>query len=248
MRVGKWQFTPHAWPTLGMVIMTTLFVALAVWQWHRAGEKRVLIAAIHAGERAAPVDVNALARSGKAGGIELYRHVRLRGHYDAAHQVLLESIVHDSRAGYYVLTPFKLQGTDAWVMVNRGWVPSADDGRRPAQPLDVAAGERAISGLWMHLPQPGLRLGSNGAGSGWPRILLYPTMPELAKILHRPLLGNGVWLDATARDGYVRDWHPGPAFGPGRHIGYALQWLALALTVVIVWIALNAHRVRDESV
>jgi cytochrome oxidase assembly protein ShyY1 len=28
-------------------------------------------------------------------------------------------------------------------------------------------------------------------------------------------------------------------FGPERHLGYAVQWFALALTLVVIWIVVN---------
>lgn len=247
MRFGNWKFSPGLWPTLGMLVLVALFACLSVWQWHRAGEKRAMIAAIQAGARAAPVDVNRATARHEVRAIATYRHVKLRGRYDPDHQVLLDSMLHASRSGYYVLTPFHLAGTRTWVMVNRGWIAKAGGAPSPER-LAVRADTRRITGLWTRLPRPGLRLGSGAPASrGWPKTLLYPTMAELGRLLQRPLAAHSVRLDAKEPDGYVRDWHPAPRIGPGRHIGYAFQWLGLALTVLIVWIVLNAHRVRREQ-
>ena len=38
---------------------------------------------------------------------------------------LLDNRVHQERAGYHVLTPFRADGAEAVVLVNRGWVPLA---------------------------------------------------------------------------------------------------------------------------
>ena len=43
-------------------------------------------------------------------------------------------------------------------------------------------------------------------------------------------------LDAADPDGYRRDWRPSD-FGPERHLGYAVQWFALAGTLVILYLA-----------
>jgi len=45
-----------------------------------------------------------------------------------------------------------------------------------------------------------------------------------------------VLLDPAAPDGYRRNWRPSD-FGPERHIGYAFQWFALAVTLVILYLA-----------
>jgi len=43
-------------------------------------------------------------------------------------------------------------------------------------------------------------------------------------------------LDAAEPDGYLRDWRASD-FGPERHLGYAFQWFALAVTLVILYLA-----------
>jgi surfeit locus 1 family protein len=55
-----------------------------------------------------------------------------------------------------------------------------------------------------------------------------------------------VLLDPGEPDGYVRDWSP-PGFPPIRHIGYAVQWFALALTLFILWVVTNLRRPGDRT-
>lgn len=247
MNLGKWQFTPHFWPTLGAVVLIAAFGWLSNWQFHRAAQKQALIDAIQAGATAAPVDLNAAVRSRQAGQVARYRRVALHGRYDSAHQVLASQIMHDSRRGYYVLTPFHLAGTDAWVIVNRGWLPDTGQAVRQAQ-LAVPDESRTVTGLWTHLPRPGIRLGADAPmPAGWPKTMLYPTREQLEAALQRPLLAHAVWLSPDASAGFVRDWRPAPRFGPSRHIGYAFQWLALAVTVLVVWIILNLHKREHEA-
>ena len=50
-------------------------------------------------------------------------------------QILIDNMVNGERAGYFVITPFALQG-GGWVLVNRGWVPlGASRAERPAIPV-----------------------------------------------------------------------------------------------------------------
>jgi surfeit locus 1 family protein len=247
MKLGKWQFTPHSWPTIGAIVLIAGFGWLASWQFHRAGEKRALVEAIHVGATAPPVNLNAAVRKGRVGQIARYRHVALHGRYDAAHQILVSEIMHDSRRGYYVLTPFHLAGADAWVIVNRGWLP--DTGKPvPQAKLAVPERRRKLAGLWTRLPRPGIRLGSGArVPRGWPKTMLYPTHKQLAQVLDRPLLARAIWLSPHAAAGFERDWHLEPHFGPRRHIGYAFQWMALAATVFFVWVVLNLHKTADDE-
>ncbi|HET6726303.1 MAG TPA: SURF1 family protein [Gammaproteobacteria bacterium] len=243
MTLGKWKFTPHLWPTLGMVVLVVGFCWLANWQWHRAGEKRALIASIEQGAHAPPIDLNRAVRDHTA--VARFRRVALRGRYDVDHQVLINEIVHDSRRGYYVLTPFHLAGTDSWIMVNRGWIP-ASAGKTVRLAAD--SGVQTVAGLWTRLPEPGLRLGSNAPmPKGWPKTLFYPTRAQLADVLKRRVIAGSVWLGADQPDGFARDWHPRPRFGPGRHLGYMATWLGLAVTVFVTWLFLNWHALEHEA-
>jgi surfeit locus 1 family protein len=49
-------------------------------------------------------------------------------------------------------------------------------------------------------------------------------------------------LDAGAPDGFEREWRPAMRFGPERHLGYAIQWFALALALTVIFVALSLQR------
>jgi len=80
-------------------------------------------------------------------------------------------------------------------------------------------------------------------------VAAFPSHAELAQ-----LLGESSWtkatdlvlLDAAQPDGYVRDWGP-PGFPPMRHLGYAVQWFALALTLFVIYVVTNLRRDADVS-
>ena len=97
-----------------------------------------------------------------------------------------------------------------------------------------------------HLPKPGLRLNDEpNLGSGWPRVLYFPTHPQLERVLERPLAERIVVLDASQADGYVRAPKPLVRLEPGRHIAYAVQWFAFALAAVILYVI--GSRKTDRS-
>jgi surfeit locus 1 family protein len=215
-----------------------VFVRLGFWQLHRADEKTALIAQFEAGQRSVVdlVDTRVASR---------YQQVRARGHYDAAHQVLLDNMPSESgRAGYRVLTPFELEG-DGWWLVDRGWVPPGRT-REELPSIDVPDDVRDIRGRIDRLPEPGLRMGdgSTQAGDRWPRVLNYPEHATLERELGRPLAAQIVKLDATAPDGYERVWHGPVTLGPGRHLAYAVQWFAFAATAAVLFLLLSFRQRR----
>ncbi|MEO0973265.1 MAG: SURF1 family protein [Pseudomonadota bacterium] len=246
--VGNRRFAPGVWPTLAVLLVLPAFVWLGNWQLERAAFKRERLAVHDAGGvLATPVSLRELIAQGydATSGIGL-RHVAVRGRYDAGERhVLLEQMSHRGRPGYYVLTPLEVDGVSARVMVNRGWLRRDYAAEAlPALPaLDTEL--REVVGMLRPLPVPGLRVASASAArvpTAFPVSLLYPTAADLSHLLGEEIYDGMVLLDAAAPDGFVREWQP-PADGPGKHMGYAVQWFSFAATLLVLYLILNFKRV-----
>jgi surfeit locus 1 family protein len=211
-----------------------------LWQLGRADEKRDLEARFAAGGAAGALQQ--LVASEAAAQFR-YRTVRLTGRYDPDHQLLLDNISYERQPGYQVLTPFATDG--GTVLVNRGWVPASGD-RRILPDITVDGGTREIVGRIEWLPRPGIELAATNPprDAPWPRRLLFPTSGQASAQLGVALRDYQLLLDPSARDGYVRDWRPG-GMGPDRHMGYAVQWFGLALTVVVIYFVLVARNAKQ---
>lgn len=208
-------------------VLLVFFISLGCWQWQRMHEKQALFAEFESGAvitlPLSQVDPNTVAR---------YQHVIATGRYASGRQFLLDNMTHEGRAGYRVLTPL-VSPDKTVVLVDRGWIPmGATRGQLP----DVTVGEelRGISGRLDDPPRAGIKL--NGEVSqGWPRVMGYPTLAQLEQALGWQILPHIILLDADQPDGYARVWRPS-TFPPERHLGYAITWFALALTVVITYL------------
>jgi surfeit locus 1 family protein len=130
-----------------------------------------------------------------------------------------------------------LQDT-SWVLVDRGWLPMGPT-RASLPAIDVAVSERSIVGRLDDVPRPGLRLGSAPSGEGWPRVMNFPLHEDLERALDRRLAKRIVRLDPAQSDGYERTFAMREDFGPNRHIAYAVQWFALAATMLVVYVLVN---------
>jgi surfeit locus 1 family protein len=186
-----------------------------------------------------------------AGTPELPRYTQViaNGHYDGSRQILIDNMPSAAgRAGYEVITPFRLTGGGT-LLVNRGWL-ALGASRRVLPIIDVAADERQIHGRTDHLPVAGIRLGIPvPLAAPFPIVAQYPTASAIASAIgghDRVRAAEVVLLDARDRDGYERVWHP-PGLPPERHIGYAVQWYALGATAVLLWVVLNLQR-RDARI
>jgi surfeit locus 1 family protein len=236
-------FEPRAFTTLLALLGVTALVSLGRWQLQRADEKRSLYALFDSGADATRALDAATPR------LPRYQHVDAVGAYDPSRQILIDNMSSaKGQAGYYVITPFALHD-GGWLLVNRGWVPV---GARRAEkpPVAVSGEEREIKGRADVLPRAGLQLGERTPlVPPYPVVANFPTHAELTA-----LLGGVSWsraadvvlLDAGEPDGYLREWQP-PGFPPVRHVAYAVQWFALAIAVVVIYVVTNVRRVRAAS-
>jgi len=240
---GTRRFNPRPFTTLLTFALIAMLIALGRWQMRRAEEKRALFDAF-----AAATDATTLIDLHTA-KLMRYRHVEANGRYDGSRQVLIDNMVNAGGAGYFVITPFQL--TDGgWVLVNRGWVPLGTS-RAELPAIAVAGDQRHIRGRADNLPSPGIRMGDQASlGGPYPVVADFPKHADVAR-----LLGESAWtpaadlvlLDPKESDGYVRRWGP-PGFPPLRHIGYAVQWFALALALFAIYVAVNFRRDKQPLV
>ncbi|MCA1798197.1 MAG: SURF1 family protein [Xanthomonadaceae bacterium] len=221
-------------PFIAGALLLTALLWLGFWQLERAGEKRALQEAFASSSSvaAAPIDAGAPLLA-----LPRFTPVRLTGRYDSTRQALLDAQVHDGHAGYRVWTPFTLANGDR-ILVDRGWVRASPD-RNELPDVAVAEFERSITGHVAPLPQPGIRVGGGVQETeGWPRRLAWPDASALQAAWGHALPPVLVLLADGEADGFVRDWNP-VRVGPERHIGYAVQWFALALTLAVIIIVLT---------
>ena len=237
IKVGSRIFSPRIFTTLLTIVMIALLISLGRWQLRRADEKRVLFDSFASG-----TDATQTIELGTA-PLKRYQHVEAVGHYDQSRQVLIDNMVNGERAGYFVITPFALTG-GGWLLVNRGWVPLGTSRReRPAIP--VADDTRRLRGRADHMPSPGIQLGARARlEPPFPVVAAFPSRNEIAGLLHESSWTSAtdlVLLDPGEPDGYVRNWSA-PGFPPMRHIAYAVQWFALALTLFVIYVVTNLRR------
>jgi surfeit locus 1 family protein len=230
-------FAPRLWSTLLTIALLALFLMLGRWQLHRADEKRTLFDEFAAGSDTTISLANAGSRA-----LPRYQHVAMAGHYDGEHSILLDSMTYAERAGFRVLTPFVLDDGRT-LLVDRGWIPLGRS-RTDWPSLAVATDHRTIRGRVDELPVPGIRLAgpaTEATPGAWPKLMNYPELAELESAIGTKLYPRILLLDSDQAEGFVRAWTP-PGFPPERHIAYAVQWFAMALTLFLVYLILNLHK------
>lgn len=226
----KRVFRPKPLPTL---LALALFVGLAgmgQWQWQRSQEKAVVAALFAAQEGAqAPFEPGT--------DYPPFARISVSGDYLAERQILVDNIVQNGLAGYYVITPLAVPGEDRLLLVNRGWVEHRADRELPDVGIEQPA--VTITGRTGQLPNPGIRLDGAAVATGpWPRVAVFPTTVDLAAALRQDVFPFVLLLDTPAADGFAREWTPG-GMTAERHLAYAVQWWALALAFAVIFVLIN---------
>ena len=236
-RIGQRLFAPPRFAVLLALLGLTVFIALGRWQLHRAGEKELMLRRYEARAHLAPL---ALADLLTRGDDVADFPVRLLGHYDNARTLFLENQPHGELSGFHVYTPFLPQGERRYILVDRGWVPRAQNAM--LLPPVAPAVATAVSGT-LAFPSAFFTVGSTDYRQRPLRVPRVET-DKLSRALGVELRPFVLQLDAAAPDGFVREWNPAAvlAMGPDQHRAYAFQWFSLAAAVVVMLIVLNLRK------
>jgi cytochrome oxidase assembly protein ShyY1 len=239
--VARKKFRPAWWAVIVVALLSALMIALGVWQLQRGFAKRALLDRYQQASARTPVSLDD-RRAARANEIE---RAVARGRFDGAHQLLLDNQSHAGVPGYDVWTPLQ-QDDGSTVIVDRGWIPH-DTAQVPGA-LAVPATAVEVRGFWRTPPVPGMRLKTdNCAALPWPRTVQFPTLPDL-RCLYGVRIAPGVLLmDPAEPDGFVRDWQTAPELNPAKHYGYAGQWFAFTLTLLVIFIKMSFRVPSSEK-
>jgi len=243
MPKGEFAFRSALIPTVVTLALLTLLVALGFWQLDRAHQKESIQITFERNLNGTPVDLRALDVDAPG---NRFRQVEIVGEYDDAHQILLDNQMVDGRPGAHVYTPLKITGLDGRaILINRGWIPLSPVRQASPPALPVPGGVQRLSGRLAQPANPGLQLGEPDLDR-WPARIIYLDYQQLSRALPYALLPAVVLLDPAAEAGFRRQWQPNfGGIGPERHRGYAVQWFALALTLLVLYLMTTLRRRRQ---
>jgi surfeit locus 1 family protein len=211
-----------------LAVLGTL--ALGRWQLSRAAQKEAIQSSID--QRAALSPLTGAALAGLMNPVsELHRGVILRGLWLPEHTVFLDNRPMNGKAGLFVVTPLRLEGSDAVILVQRGWVARNFIDRM--QVPEIATPEGLVEIQGRIAPPPAKLYEFAGPESG--RIRQNLDLSAFAIESGWPLRPVSIQQLGVAGDGLLRQW-PQVATGVDKHHGYAFQWFALSGLIFILYV------------
>lgn len=248
-RHGVYRFLlTRQWLILALLalVMIPTMVELGFWQLHRHEHKVAQNSLISHNLKAKPVPVSSLTSPGHTvPRSDYWRAVKAIGTYDEKHEVVVRRRTStDGSIGFHVLVPFDLKGGGT-VMINRGWIPTADDQRAFPDVPAVPKGEVTVTGR--------LKADETSGSSGIKdlsdlpdRQVMLINSAQQAKLLSRPVLGGYLEQTGPVPSGDVPELIEDPddsSIGP--HMAYAVQWWLFAAGVPVGYVVLARREKRD---
>ncbi|HNP70890.1 MAG TPA: SURF1 family protein [Kouleothrix sp.] len=237
------------WATLAVVAGALILARLGIWQLDRLAQRRAVNAAIGARRAEPAAQLNtALAQD----ATQEYRRVELRGVFDSAQEIVQRNRTLDGAPGVHVLTPLRFtdaQGHQLAVLVDRGWLPQSMAG--PAERAAYAApgGQVALLGQIRRSQEDFGGPSDPPLSAERPRLdaWFHVDPQRVAQQTGYPLLPVFIEQLPAAGDPALPKRDPLTDLGEGPHLGYAIQWFAFAVILLVGYLALSYQRLRRRD-
>ena len=224
------------------VLVAAGFARLGVWQLARMHEKEAMLANVQ--EVLAKRIPQPLSLAADASRANEFDWAAGRGRFADAPAVLLDNQSRDERAGVRAYRLF-VPESGGPVLVELGWLALPGDRAMPQ--VTAIPGDIDVRGLLLPPPSPGLVAATANRTSNATVLATALAAPNLPALLGAAKLPPRVLrLDPAMKDiGYARDLDVLPnTLPPSRHLGYAVQWFALAAAVLATAAVLTFRKPR----
>ncbi len=232
----RFTFQPALLPTLATLIMVMVTAAMGTWQLNRAAEKAALQREYDARASAPPAVLPNTITDPKSAQ---YRRFEIYGKFEKERQIYLDNKIHNGVAGFSMITPMRINNSDTRVLINRGWIAAGRE-RKVLPHVETPNEVVRIVGI-AHIPgQKIFELSSNTVeGRVWQNL----TLERYQKTVPFPVQPFVILQENASDDGLIREWQR-PDSGRQVHLGYAFQWYAISIVLIIIYVVVNTKRAR----
>jgi len=181
----------------------------------------------------APLDQKALLATPDSPSSR-YLRVQLKGSFLNEYSILLDNKIKNGQVGYHLITPVALTDRQ-WLLVDRGFIPAGPK-RADLPKIPSVLGEVTIEGyLDFSYRNPFISNPLETQKIQWPLRMQHLDLPLLGSLWHKEIFPMLVIFNSKA---------PSATYGmtPQKHLGYAVQWFALSLTLLLFYLFTHLRR------
>ncbi|MBP6366589.1 MAG: SURF1 family protein [Nitrosomonas sp.] len=229
-----YRFEPKIWAIIVTLIFALIFIELGKWQLSRADEKDARYELLDQYSKQPAIKLPDTSVK-----LEefLYREIEVEGEFQTEHTIFLDNKTYHGRAGYHIITPLKIASSQLSVVINRGWIATGNDRSILPKITEIKEKVRIIGTVVSPEIKSFTLSDENPISVVWNNFNLQQYQKATGLEL-QPLL---VLQKDKMDDGLIRDWTK-PNSGASKNTGYAVQWFSLAVTTIIIFLALNVKR------
>lgn len=213
--------------SLLVLMLLPLLLSLGFWQLDRADEKRTLQELFQQRQSTGPVAIDALSENQDL----RYQPIKLRGSYINEKSLFLDNRIYQGRFGYEIITPFKPASSGDIVLINRGWI-EGDVSRRSLPKVDAVVTEVELLGE-IYVPQGDVFMLAEETHTDWMSVVQSINIERLSEKFDQRLFPYVVRLSVESPGSYQPNWVV-VNLQPEKHTGYAVQWFAMSVTLLII--------------
>ncbi|MFZ3037290.1 MAG: SURF1 family protein [Rugosibacter sp.] len=226
-------------PTFVALAVVLLTSKLGFWQLDRAHEREAQAVRRNKLHFAQPI---ALGPELVNAAQVLDYPAQASGHWISEKMIWLDNRIYQGQAGYEVLMPLRITGTNSYIIVNRGWI-HATDSRKVLPAFKTGHDLQTVEGI-IHQRTPRVAYMGKAAREGAVWSELEPgAYAAWSGLRVQPVI---LYQTNNVPDGLVRDW-PKAGSGADRNRGYAIQWFSMALTTFSIWAYYLLRRKRQNT-
>jgi len=222
--------------SLVAAFFATLGAYLGFWQLGRAAQKEALQSAMQQQAIKPPLTQHVFMNLSDVNEV-LHQRVLLAGTWVPQSTVYLDNRQMDGKVGFFVLTPFRLEGSEKVIVVQRGWAQRNFEQRETVPVVETPSGLVQIEGHIALAPSKLYEPGLSATGLIRQNLDLQAFRSETGL----PILNFTVRQTGLPSQGLRRDW-PAVNFGIDKHYGYAFQWFGLSALVIALYLWFQIFR------
>lgn len=245
LTLGGRIFSPSIVPTLGFLLLLPVLLHLGAWQLDRADEKHQLISDLKQQSQAQAIPLEKALQQEKPDMMPVISEGRLIPNVT----LVTDNQTQNGRLGYEVYGLWQAKNVDKPIIISRGWLPRKDFYQK-VPTIPVFEGNTIEGSLYYskgHNPV----VANNAVWQQFEGVWLigqfdFQTLEEKVKQMGYDNAPFIIRLKADDNSQFVRQWEL-IASPPEKHIAYAIQWFAMALALVLLFIILNLKRVKNNE-
>ncbi len=253
-RLISYIFKPSLVGAIATLICIPLFINFGLWQYHKAQQKIAIQAIYNQAKMSGALQFPVQLKSPLASDLAdwQYKNVTVQGVYEPQYQILLDNQVEGDRVGFQVITPLKIDKTNQYVLVNRGWILGGDT-HTSLPEFSTPTGMQTVLGqIWV----PSKKIFTLEAKptpsdarkqAVWQLVWQNMNMDAYKQAVPFAVADMAIKLDPSSQaDGFVRNWQVATE-RITMHMGYAYQWFGFAIASLLIFIYMSFSKIKHEE-